>query len=285
MIISPQPYSGTYFVQDQQNEEEILRQVEQDRLVTASMGGVLAEQSDPALFQHVLDVACGIGGWIIEAARIYPEMSFVGIDINPRMITYAQEQAIAQQVNERVEFVVMDALRPLDFPDASFDLVNLRFALSFVRTWEWPRLISNLMRVVRPGGTIRLTEEQIIHESTSPASMRFCEILLHALFQSGHLFTSESDGLTNHLASLLRQQSDQQVQTQAYALRYRAGTPEGQAYTRNGARIIRTLRPFLEKWSGLNEDYNALSQQVYKEVHLPDFAATWNLVTVWVQKA
>ena len=53
-----QPYSGTYFVQDQQNEGELLRLVGQDRTITASMGGVLPEQTDPSAFRRVLDIAC-----------------------------------------------------------------------------------------------------------------------------------------------------------------------------------------------------------------------------------
>jgi hypothetical protein len=35
----------------------------------------------------------------------------------------------------------MDALRMLVFPDAFFDLVNLRCGCSYVRTWEWPKLL------------------------------------------------------------------------------------------------------------------------------------------------
>lgn len=285
MTTSSQPYSGTYFVQDQGNEEEFLRQMEQDRLVTTSMGGVLAEQSAPHLLRRVLDVACGVGGWAIEAAKTYPDMSLVGIDINPRMIRYAREQAAREQVADRVEFSATDALRPLDFPDASFDLVNMRFAMSFVRTWEWPRLISNFMRVVRPGGIVRLTEEQVIHESSSPASVTFCKVLLGALYRSGHLFTQESTGLTNHLAMLLRQQSDQEVQTVQHVLHLQAGTPEGQIYIRDGNYIIRTLRPFLEKWGMAGENYAELAQRVRAELQQPDFSATWRLTTVWVPKA
>lgn len=285
MATSSQPYSGTYFVQDQQNQEELFRLAEQDQLITMSMGKVLAEQTNPGLFRHVLDVACGVGGWVIEAAKTYPDMTLVGIDINPYLIAYAQEHATKQQVDDRVEFRVMDALRPLDFPPASFDLVNLRFAMSFVRTWEWPRLIGSLMRVLRPDGIIRLTEEHVIHQSSSPASMRFCEMLLCALFRSGHLFTQESSSLTDRLASLLQQQNGQQVQTQPYTLYYQAGTPEGQAYIRDGMRVLRTLRPFLEKWGCINEDYEELSQAVYGELHQPDFTASWHLVTIWAKKA
>jgi len=145
-----QGYSGTYFVEDQQDKAELLRLADQDRLVTASMGGVLLEQADPSAFRRVLDVACGPGGWVIQAAQTCPEMSLVGIDINRRMISYARAQAAAHRVDDRVEFSVMDALRPLEFADASFDLINLRFAISFVRTWDWPRLLGELLRVVRP---------------------------------------------------------------------------------------------------------------------------------------
>jgi ubiquinone/menaquinone biosynthesis C-methylase UbiE len=276
-----QSYSGTYFVPDRENEEELVRIAEQDRLVTASMGGVLPEQADPSAFQRVLDVACGAGSWVIEAAQTYPEMSLVGVDVNRRMIEYARAQAIAHHVDDRVEFRVMDALSILDFPDASFDLVNLRFAVSFVRTWDWPRVLSELLRVVRPAGVVRLTDEEIIHQSTSPASIQFCEMLLCALFRSWHLFAQETSGLTAHLAPLLSRHGCQQVQTKAYPLQFRAGTPEGQAYIEDGARVLRTLRPFLQKWGCMSEDFDAIRQQALEEIQRPDFHATWHLLTAW----
>ncbi len=276
-----QHYSGTYFVQDRQNEEELLRLAEQDRLVTASMGGVLAEQADPSAFRRVLDVACGSGGWVIEAAQTYPEMSLVGMDSNRRMIDYAHAQSAAQHVDDRVSFYVMDALGMLDFPDASFDLVNLRFALSFMRTWDWPQLLRELLRVMRPGGVLRLTDEEIIHQSTSSAAMEFCEMLLCALYRAGHLFTQESTGLTAHLVPLLSQHGYQQVQTRVYALQYRAGTPEGQAYAEDGVRVFQTLRPFLQKWGCMSKDYDAIRQQGLEEIQRSDFSATWHLLTAW----
>jgi len=245
------------------------------------MGGVLAEQADPSAFRRMLDVACGAGSWAIEAAQIYPEMSLVGIDVNRRMIEYARTQATAHHVDERVEFHVMDALGVLDFPEDSFDLVNLRFAVSFVRTWDWPRVLSELLRVVRPGGVVRLTDEEVIHQSTSPASMQFCEMLLCALFRSGHLFAQESTGLTAHLVPLLSQHGCQQVQTRDYPLRYQAGTPGGQAYTEDGMRVLRTLRPFLQKWGCISKDYDDIRHQALEEIQRPDFCATWHLLTAW----
>src|SRR5215472_12882672 len=143
---------STYFV-DHESQDEMTRLTVQDRVTTKGMGGVLPEQSDPSLFQHVLDVACGTGGWLIETAQTYPSIKkLIGIDVNARLIEFAQAQAKAAQVDDRVEFVPMNALAVLDFPDDSFDLVNMRFAMSFVRTWEWSHLLGEMQRVARSGG-------------------------------------------------------------------------------------------------------------------------------------
>jgi tRNA G46 methylase TrmB len=108
MPIPPNPRNNeqpsTYIVQNRENQEELVRLALQDHLLTASMGGVLLEQPDPTIFQRLLDIGCGPGGWIIEAAQAYPTMSLVGIDISRSMIEYAQQQAEVHQVVERVEF-------------------------------------------------------------------------------------------------------------------------------------------------------------------------------------
>jgi len=142
-------------------------------------------------------------------------------------------------------------------------------------------LLKKLLRVVRPGGVVRLTDEEVIHQSNSPASMQFCEMLLCALFRSGHLFAQESTGLTAHLAPLLSQHGYQRVQTRAYALQYQTGTPEGQAYVENGVRVLRTLRPFLQKWGCVSKDYDTIRDQALEEIQRPDFCATWHLLTAW----
>jgi ubiquinone/menaquinone biosynthesis C-methylase UbiE len=129
-------YSSTYFVQDRQSQQEMERVTIQDHMLTAKMGGVLPEQPDASIFHRILDIGCGTGGWIIEAAQAYPTISLFGIDISSRMIEYARQQATVHQVADRTEFHVMDALLILEFPPDYFDLVNLRLGSSFMRTWE-----------------------------------------------------------------------------------------------------------------------------------------------------
>lgn len=87
---SQREHPSTYVVQDRENQEELQRLQLQDLLITRSMGGVLAEQSEPARFHRVLDVGCGTGGWLVETASTFPEVStLVGVDISHRMLVHA----------------------------------------------------------------------------------------------------------------------------------------------------------------------------------------------------
>ncbi len=274
-------HPSTYFVQNRSSEEELKRLHIQDQTITASMGGVLPEQPNPAIFQRVLDVGCGTGGWLIEVAKTYPSISLlVGVDVSERMLAYAQEQAEAQQVSDRVEFRTMDALRMLEFPTHYFDLLNQRFGSSYLRTWDWPKLLQEYQRVTRPGGVIRITENDIVTENTSPALTRLNQVFLEAFYQAGHLFTPDSKGVTGELARLLSQHGLQDVQTRAYALEYRAGTVEWQRYYET-TKLSETLLPFIRKWTRLPEDYPALHQQMLEEMQQPDFVATLGVLTAW----
>src|ERR1700730_18431914 len=100
---------STYVVQDRQNQEERARVTIQDKMITTSMGGVLPEQDDPTIFHSILDVACGTGGWLIEAAKTYPTITnLVCIDISTSMIEYALTHANDEHVTDRVKFHIMD---------------------------------------------------------------------------------------------------------------------------------------------------------------------------------
>lgn len=274
-------YSGTYFVQDRQNQREMRRLIVQDQMLTRAMGGVLPEQPDPTAFRRVLDIGCGTGGWLLELAETYPTMSLSGIDINRNLIEHARQQAQVRNVAERTEFRVMDALLILEFPPAYFDLVNLRFSISYMRTWDWPKMFSELLRITRPGGVIRITDNDILHRSNSPALTQLDEIAICALYKAGHLFEQEGTGLTAHLAHLLKQHGCQQVQTQPYALQFQAGTEAGQAYYEDMAHVFQTTRPFIQKWGCAPADYDVIYQRALQEMQQPDFHSAWNLLTAW----
>ena len=278
-------HPSTYFVQDRENVEELTRMQIQDHLMTASMGGVLPEQPDPTIFGSVLDVGCATGGWLIEAAKAYPTMrELVGIDINSKVVAYARAQAEAERLSDRMQFRTMDALRMLEFPNGSFDLVNQRAGASYLRKWDWPKLLQEYQRVTRAGGVIRITEGDLIVESSSPALSRLFELLLQAFYQAGHVFTPESDGVTSQLAHLLTQHGLTEVETRTHRLQYHAGTAEWHRFFEDMRLIFRTIVPFLRKWSQVPNDYEAIYQQALAEMQQPDFVAAAGMLTAWGRK-
>ncbi len=282
--INRKEHPSTYFVQDRSNEAEFNRLKVQDQMINASMGGPLAEQPDPTIFRRILDVGCGTGGWLIEMAKLCPDATLlIGVDISERMITYARAEAEAQQVSDRVEFHTMDALRMLEFPNNYFDLVNQRFGNSYLRTWDWPKLLQEYQRVARPGGVIRITESDIGTESNSPALNSLTQLFLDAFYHAGHLFRPASKGVTGDLAHLLSQHGVQNVQTRTYALEYRPGTLAGEQYIEN-IKLSETLLPFIRKWTQVPENYAELRRQTLDEVQRPDFVATMKVVTAWGTK-
>ncbi len=274
-------HPSTYIVQDRSSEEELKRLEVQDHLFTKLMGGVLPEQPDPTRFESVLDVACGPGGWLIETAQAYPGITrLVGIDISAKMIEYAQTRAQTAGVSDRVSFQTGDALRILDFPSESFDLVNLRFGTSWVKKWDWPRLIREFQRVAKPGGIIRITESSP-WQCNLPAATRFAKLGKQAFYHAGHFFTPDQGGLIDHLADQMSKYGVMNVKTRTYTIEFHKDPQALQAFVEDLQRLGRTLAPFIKKWVKFSDDYNALYMQMEQEIHLPDFEASTTLLTAW----
>ena len=79
------------------------RLLDQDMLVTRSMGGIFPERADDLDHIHtILDVACGPGGWVLRVAREYPHIQVTGVDISERMVSYARSHAQARGFREVV---------------------------------------------------------------------------------------------------------------------------------------------------------------------------------------
>jgi ubiquinone/menaquinone biosynthesis C-methylase UbiE len=273
---------STYVVQDRGNTEEIIRLEIQDKMMTFMMGGVLPELADPTLLRRVLDVGCGTGGWLMETARIYPSIEkLVGVDISSSMRAFADAQAKAMHLDGRVEFRTMDALRALEFPPASFDLVNQRAGMSWLRTWDWTKVLLEYQRVTRQDGIIRITEPSTIMESSSPALMMLNNIIIETYHRSGRFLTPSSDGVTGELVRLMTQHGIGDVKSRVHTTVYRAGTVECQYLYEDMLHLFRVALPFFRKWTRVPSNYDEIYQQALKEMQEPDFVAKGLLLTAW----
>jgi SAM-dependent methyltransferase len=97
----------------------------------------------------VLDVACGTGHAAIEAARAFCDVT--GIDYVADLVATARHRAAAEGLT--IDFQEADA-EALPFEDASFDYVVSAIGVMFTADHE--RAAAELVRVVKPGGTIGL---------------------------------------------------------------------------------------------------------------------------------
>lgn len=103
----------------------------------------------------LLDVGCGVGATPCYLAKRYG-CRVVGVDISDRMIERANERAIREGVEDRVEFRVADA-QNLPFEEATFDVVISESVITFIK--DKGRAVSEYVRVTKPGGYVGLNEE------------------------------------------------------------------------------------------------------------------------------
>src|ERR1700730_8910372 len=113
----------------------------------------IARLADAPAGFSVLDIPCG-GGFAFRGLRTGQDVHYVAADISPYMLARARREAHRRGVQDAIEFVEAD-VTALQFPDASFDLCVTYNGLHCLPD---PRAaLAELVRVLRPGGTLRGT--------------------------------------------------------------------------------------------------------------------------------
>jgi SAM-dependent methyltransferase len=284
--------SNTY-LNDPESGGEMARLLDQDRTLTAAMGGLLPERDDIEHMHDVLDVACGPGGWVQELAFSYPHLEVTGIDISKAMIEYAQMQARTRHL-QNATFAVMNATLPLDFMDNSFDLVNVRTIAGFMKKWAWPNLIGECVRVLRPGGVLRMTETDNWGTTNSSAFSTLMDLSYLAIWLDDHSFDAgrHSFGITPLLERFLREAGLEAIDQRAHAVNFSSGTPSYKAMYNNFQVFFKLIQPFLLRIRGTfadsgippQEELDRLYMQMLQEMIQQDFAGIFYLLTVWGRK-
>ena len=281
MPTTPPANENEYFI-DAENAAEMARLMHQDRLTTKGMGGVFPERSDFSTIHDILDIACGPGGWVLDVAFEHPTINVMGIDISSIMVEYARAQAWTQGLNN-ASFRVMDALKPLDFADAAFDLVNARFIFAFMPPAACPQLVDECVRVTRPGGIIRLTETEW-NLTNSLAYETLHAMTARALKKVGKSFSPDGRnvGITPMLGQFLQQAHCEHIQHAAYALDLSAGTEAHGSMYQNSMAFFRLIEPFLlSMQETTQEEFETLYNRMLAEVLSDSFRAVSFILTVW----
>ncbi len=278
---NPLGRKNTYFI-DPESGAEMARLLDQDRLVTKGMGGLFSGFSDSEVssMQRILDVACGPAGWAQEVAFAYPEKEVVGFDISQAMIEYAREQAHLQQLHNAT-FHVMNVMNPLTFADESFDLVNAR-SISFLPPTAWPGLLQECLRLLRPGGFIRLSEGEIpfTNKLAYETLWKWLSLAIHKAGQgfspSGHLL-----GVVPMLGYLLRQAGFQDHRQVPHVLDASLGTESYEGARKDMLIASKLFEPFVTGMGiATPEEYDRVYQQMQLEMIADDFRSFAFMLTV-----
>ena len=108
--------------------------------------------------EAVLDVGCGTGTLLIEAAkRIGPAGSAHGIEVSAEMVAHARRKAAAQSVT--IKFIEGSA-ENLPFAEASFDVIFCTMVLHHLPATMQAAAIREMSRVLRPAGRIVIVDLQ-----------------------------------------------------------------------------------------------------------------------------
>jgi ubiquinone/menaquinone biosynthesis C-methylase UbiE len=245
-------------------------------------GKALPELANSSAIHRILDVASGNGEWALRAAQAGPHLQIVGVERDPQLVTYAQAQAQAQRV-DNVSFTVMDPFQLSDIADGTFDLVNARFLVGLLSAEDWPKVLREFVRVTRPGGIIRLTENDL-PITNSPAYGQLGELISESLYVTKRSFSSEGRLLSAAptLKRLLRDSGCHDVRQAVSITNFSAGMEAHADIYQDVATTYRLVQPFLVSTKvTTQQDVERLYQQMLTEMQSPDFLAVAFYLTVW----
>lgn len=99
---------------------------------------------------RVLDAGCGPGTWLLEMASGNQTVDFYGVDIQPVFPTEIKPA--------NLKFYVADLTDSVPFENQYFDYVRISLLNWCLSADEWPVVLKEMFRVLRPGGWLEIAE-------------------------------------------------------------------------------------------------------------------------------
>lgn len=282
-MVSPKQSFG--YIIDVELGAETARLIEQEKLLTRAMGGPVPAPLSTEHVHDVLDMGCGPGSWGMNMAYHLPEATVVGLDNNRTMIQYATAQALTRHL-QNVSFELGDATNAVDMSDETFDLINARFVASFLTQETWPSFLKECARLLRPGGIVLLTEWETA-VSSSPALQQLGRLLAYTLMEQQRTFSVDgcSLGIVHQQGQLLREAGFVDVHRFPFLLDGDVTSPLYTQLVREYEQTFALVKPYILAGRRMSAgEYDALYEQMMREVYQPSFTHLGFAVSTWARK-
>lgn len=269
---------------------ELERQVNKSKLINNTLGSPLPGMSEEEIprYRRVLEIGCGPGGWTSFMAQRYyaSHMWITGVDPSAAAVAYATRQAVEQRL-DNIQYCIAGLSGPFTlFPESSFDLISGQFLGKALYPHEWPLVLHECHRLLKPGGKLHLTDFEM-GMSNSPAHEELIELFIQAMRLSGR-----STSLTNrHLALLCQLEPMVQdagfhaTSTLGNMINYSANAPFHTEWTKDFLIFSKQVLPMLVQHELVTQDrVDMLYLQQKKEMESERFRAILPFLTVWGSK-
>jgi SAM-dependent methyltransferase len=274
------PEDYTYVIHPESPAEQV-RLAKQDIFLNEMLGAdllppdLLLDRERPT---QILDIGSGPGTWALTVAHRYPDTQIMGIDISDMNVRYANAQVRVEHKDDRVSFEAMDATKPLIFEDNSFDVVNARAINGFLTLATWQSLMAELARVVRPGGIVRIIDNDFLGRTTSPAYDRLEDMFLTV----GKKDPMRIPAATPRLRFFFEQAGFIDLRDRGYCIDFSAGVPAHAACVENFNVAFTLIKPYVVGLDLLpEEEYDQLRGQAIDEMYRADFGGIWFWRAMW----
>ena len=122
----------------------------------------LLSQANIKQGQHILDIGCGTGTLVALLKRQYPSVQVVGLDPDPKALRRAKKKVRRAGVSVQLDQGFADEL---PYNEETFDRVLSSFMFHHLEERDRERTLSEVLRVLKPGGSFHLLDFAADHAS------------------------------------------------------------------------------------------------------------------------
>ncbi|KAJ7074189.1 S-adenosyl-L-methionine-dependent methyltransferase [Mycena amicta] len=210
----------------------------------------------------VLDTGTGPGLWIMDlASSVDPSIEMIGVDIESRLFPLSPPKNISFRVESVVNL-------PSEWSN-TFTLIHQRLLILALEIPQWPLALSEMYRVLRPGGWVQIAESTPWHEGVYPGrpSMEKLATLYRAVANRRNLYVDCAYDMPKLLqdAGFVDIQSESRMQ-----LMGKWGGENGAAMKTNHVGVLRGIKTPILQAGGFGvvsseAEYDALIEGLDRE--------------------